>query len=134
MEGIVQFTCKGHPNILGNHKNTFEFTKDKDLSLKGDCIIGVSCDFDSKQLIDFAKENEEFILKLDCNGLTETVRGRINKHFSDEHELVFRLGDFSSERTFGIKSDKSAKMLDKKFVNALKTDDSILLVKLYSKV
>ena len=44
------FTCYGHENITAKHKTTLEFTKDKDLSLKGDCIVGVNADFDINKI------------------------------------------------------------------------------------
>lgn len=39
------FFAYGHPNITAKHKTTFEFTKDSELTLAGDCIIGVKADF-----------------------------------------------------------------------------------------
>ena len=42
----MKFSARGHENIRGVHKTTFEFTKEKELTLKGDCIIGVNADFD----------------------------------------------------------------------------------------
>ena len=36
--------AKGHKNVLSKHKSTFEITKDKELSLSGDCIIGLDID------------------------------------------------------------------------------------------
>ncbi len=39
------FTAWGHENITANHKRTLEFTKDNELSLEGDCILGVSANF-----------------------------------------------------------------------------------------
>jgi len=44
------FTCYGHENITAKHKTTLEFTKDKDLGLEGDCIVGVKADFSLKSL------------------------------------------------------------------------------------
>ena len=49
------FTCYGHENITCKHKTTLEFTKDKDLSLKGDCIVGVKADFSLKGVKEFIK-------------------------------------------------------------------------------
>ena len=43
---IYKFNAYGHPNILGTHKTTFEFTKDNELTLNGDCIVGVKADFE----------------------------------------------------------------------------------------
>lgn len=49
------FTCYGHKNITCRHKTTLEFTKSNELSLKGDCIIGVKADFSLVQLRKFIK-------------------------------------------------------------------------------
>ena len=48
--------AKGHKNVLSKHKSTFEITKDKDLTLSGDCIIGLDID---KSMEDFPKEFKE---------------------------------------------------------------------------
>ena len=50
------FTCYGHNNVISRHKTTLEFTKDEDLSLKGDCIVGVKADFSLQQLKKFIKK------------------------------------------------------------------------------
>ena len=49
------FTCYGHENIASKHKTTLEFTKDKELGLEGDCIVGVKADFSLLQLKKFIK-------------------------------------------------------------------------------
>ncbi|HIP58595.1 MAG TPA: DUF371 domain-containing protein, partial [Archaeoglobus profundus] len=33
-------TAWGHPNITAKHRTTLEITKDEELSIRGDCIIG----------------------------------------------------------------------------------------------
>lgn len=49
------FTCYGHENITCKHKTTLEFTKDSELSLKGDCIVGVKADFSIKEIRRFVE-------------------------------------------------------------------------------
>ena len=44
------FACYGHENITAKHKTTLEFTKSNELSLKGDCIIGIKADFSIKEI------------------------------------------------------------------------------------
>ena len=44
------FTCYGHENIKAKHKTTLEFTKDTEMGLKGDCIVGVNADFSLDKL------------------------------------------------------------------------------------
>ena len=41
----MKFRIYGHKNMLAIHKNTLEFTKDKELTKRGDCIVGVNSDF-----------------------------------------------------------------------------------------
>ena len=36
--------ARGHPNIRATHKTTLEVTKEKELSPRGDCIIGICAD------------------------------------------------------------------------------------------
>ena len=36
---MIRFNIFGHPNILCNHKNTLEFTKQDFVTKKGDCIL-----------------------------------------------------------------------------------------------
>ena len=48
--------AQGHENILGTHKTTLEFTKDKHLTKKGDCIVAVAAD---KALADLSAEFKE---------------------------------------------------------------------------
>ena len=41
----MKFSILGHENILATHKNTLEFTKDDFVTKTGDCIVGISSDF-----------------------------------------------------------------------------------------
>tara|TARA_Y100000031_G_C8111597_1_gene333748 strand:- start:186 stop:716 length:531 start_codon:yes stop_codon:yes gene_type:complete len=52
---VYSFTCYGHENVISKHKTTLEFTKDVDLSLKGDCIVGVKADFQLNKIKEFIK-------------------------------------------------------------------------------
>src|SRR3989338_8528844 len=47
---MYSFTAYGHKNILATHKTTIEFTKDRELSLRGNCILGVNADFNLIEL------------------------------------------------------------------------------------
>ena len=47
---IDKITAFGHPNIVANHKTTLEFTKEKHLSPKGDCIVGINANKSIKEI------------------------------------------------------------------------------------
>ena len=102
------FTARGHRNILANHKSTLEFTKDAQMSLDGDCIVGLSADFDPAELKRLAKQNEELRMRILVGGMVEEIEFKTNKQFSSDRELVLRFSEFNTDRTFGVRADKSA--------------------------
>ena len=111
------FTSFGHPNITAKHKTTIEFTKDKELTLKGDCIIGVNSDFDLEKIKDF-KNKVRIIIKV--NNLKEEINCEINPNFNDKQEIVIRKSDFLSKRTLGINSNKACANLNNELIAKLK--------------
>lgn len=124
---IYKFHAHGHPNILGTHKTTLEFTKDEDVSLRGDCIIGVRADFELSKLKDFirnAKNNEVKItirtMPKKHREIQDTILAQINPDFDDDKELVIRKTDFVSERTFATKANKAAFDLGRDLIGFLK--------------
>ena len=124
------FFAYGHQNVLGTHKTTLEFTKDSDLSLKGDCIIGVKADFDLKkikELIQNAK-NKTITISIETvsapEKINETVTAQINFGFDSNREIVIRKTDFLSQRTLAVMTDKAANDLDRKFIDYLKNSGS----------
>ena len=127
------FTCYGHENITAKHKTTLEFTKDSELSLKGDCIIGVRADFSLVQLKNFIKSlgNNRKItiiieIKNDYKKITEKINGEINPGFNSDKEMVIRKSDFADKRTFAIGADKASFELNVELVNFLKCRNAII--------
>ena len=121
-----QFSARGHKNILGTHKTTLEFTKDKNVSLRGDCIIGVDSDFELERLKEFlanSKDNLVLIrIEAQCGQkkLQDEILAEINRNFSSENEIVIRKTNFLSDRTFATKADKSAEELDRELIESAK--------------
>ncbi len=134
---IYKFNAYGHPNILGTHKTTLEFTKDNELSLKGDCIIGVNADFDLNKIRQFIKKSTNKKITITINPITknkkyqkikETASAELNSNFDSDKELVIRKTDFVSERTFATKADKAAFELNKDLIDFLKEKKSKISV------
>jgi len=119
-----KFHACGHPNILGKHKTTLEFTKDSGLSLKGDCIVGVRADFDLNKLKNFIKKikNNKIMITIETpdKKIKEVIEAELNPEFSDDKEIVIRKTDFVSERTLAIKSNKAAFELKKGLIGYLR--------------
>lgn len=112
------FTAYGHPNITAKHNTTIEFTKDKEVSLDGDCIVGVNADFSLSELEKIKNKKIKIIIKAD--ELEEEINAEINPDFNDDREMVIRKTDFVSKRTFAINADKAAVDLRRELVELLK--------------
>ncbi len=117
------FHAYGHPNILATHVKTLEFTKDKNLTERGDCIIGVNSDFDLNELKKFSKKVKFIVSVIDPQTnetITSEFKTKVNSKFASEHELVLRKSFFESDRTFGYGLNRGANWLDRKIVELLK--------------
>ena len=105
---MYSFTCYGHRNISSSHKNTLEFTKDKDVTKTGHCIVGVDSDFDAGKIKDVIKGGEKLKIVISAKGIKDEITCLVNPEFDDSHEIVIRKFDFSSGRTLGIRCDKAS--------------------------
>ncbi|MAH33332.1 hypothetical protein CL615_02990 [archaeon] len=129
------FNCYGHENVISRHKTTLEFTKGKNLTLNGDCIVGVNADFDLhsiKKFIASVKSNKKIKITIKNNekGLKEEIKAKINPDFDSDREMVIRKSDFISKRTLAINADKSAFELNKKLIEFLKGKENKVVVTL----
>ena len=122
------FFSYGHPNIKSTHKNTFEFTKDKDLTVNGDCIIGVNSNFELNKIKKIIKNKEKIKIKIEVDDLVEEVNCLVNYDFDDDNEIVVRKGRFDSERTLGLSSDKACIDFSRQFVEKLKENGIEIMV------
>ncbi|MCQ2971947.1 MAG: DUF371 domain-containing protein [archaeon] len=136
---IFNIKAKGHKNVLSHHKSTFEITKDENLTLQGDCIVGVSID---KAMGDFpvefkeklANSNTKVIVTLETPNASDKIIGWGHEELTLTHptDIVCRKSTFTCSRTLMIKSDKAACDLNTNLIkdlqNELYMDVSIKLV------
>ena len=124
-----KFYAYSHPNILATHKTTLEFTKDKEVSLKGDCIVGIKADFELRKLKEFIKNSKSNKITITIEAtnskkIKEIISAELNPNFDSNKELVIRKTDFVSERTFAIKANKSSFDLKRDLVSFLREKDN----------
>lgn len=126
-----KFNVKGHENILGTHETTLEFTKDKELTKRGNCIIGVRADFDSEKLKDFVaiNKNKKILVEISSGKENDYFVCFINKEFKSKDQMVFRTSDFISERTLGIKATKSSLELKRSLMDSIAKEGAVVLLK-----
>jgi hypothetical protein len=123
---IFEIQFSGHENIRSNHKKTIEITKESELTVRGDCIIGVnassSC-FDLpeslKEKIRDPKSKVQFSIKVAEHEFVVAGRGHPDLTLTHKEDIVIRKSDFVSPRTLAIKCDKASDLLPREMVQAL---------------
>ncbi|MFO8019321.1 MAG: DUF371 domain-containing protein [Promethearchaeia archaeon] len=116
----------GHKNILCTHPSTIELTKEKDLTLNGDCILGVNatkaCADLNEKLIECIHNGKKLLVQVKCGNLIDSFYGYGHEDLtlSHQHDIVFRTSDFICNRTLLIRCSKSAADIDRKLVRALR--------------
>ncbi len=121
----------GHPNILSLHSRTLEITKDKNLTLNGDCIIGVNArkgcrDLDTRLKEQIQKSNSNIEIEVIVEPFSHIIKGKgdSNLLLSHPHDIVLRKSSFICERTLSIKCDGSSKEIPRKMIDLLKNFDT----------
>ncbi len=126
--------AQGHPHISATHKTTFQVTKDKNISKRADCVIGVNADkamYDLNERVKTALQNDHALVRVIlCVGeLQELVTGWGSSKLTcaNTQDIVARKSDFTSDRTLMIKSDKAAFDLNRRLIERLKRLDDIVI-------
>jgi hypothetical protein len=127
--------ARGHRNVTATHRSTFEVTRDRDISLNGDCIIAVCADRWPAMLSDefrmaATRDDAKITAEIRCAGHCETVQGwgSPKMTFMDDRSMVFRVSDYVCGRTVMINADKAARGLDRGLVNALASGNDAVIV------
>ncbi|MBW2996990.1 HAD-IA family hydrolase [Candidatus Woesearchaeota archaeon] len=128
------FKAKGHKNILASHKSTLEFTKDREMSLDGDCIVGIGADFSLSRLKQLVTDHKNLRMRIKAGKHVEEIDFIANKQFSSSKELVLRFSEFSSDRTFGFRATKSARQLDRKLIERMRDPRQDIIVEIEPQV
>ncbi len=124
MKFEIEFS--GHKNIRSNHKKTIEITKESNLTLHGDCIIGVDA---TSSCADLPQEIKD---KLKIPGTKITFSIRVGKHefvlygkghpdliLSHSKDIVIRKSNFICPRTLAVKCNKASDLLPREMVSLL---------------
>jgi len=121
-------TFSGHKNISATHKTTFEITKSKSLSKRGDCIIGVAADKACADLDlrikDALRRGEVVQLTIRVGDLSFKVRaeGSPQLTLTDEEDIVVRRSTYICPRTLAVKADVAACDIPRDIVNLLRSE------------
>jgi len=118
---------RGHRNIKATHRTTIMFTRDEELTPRGDCIVLVGCD---KSLADFPKGFVELarrreaviVVEIHAANYKETIIGRGDPSltYKSERDIVIRKSSYTCPRTLAINADKAACDISRDMVNFLR--------------
>jgi len=125
---MISFSCSGHPNITSSHQNTFEITKEPDVTPTGHCIIGIKADYDLFKVRKLNRGGKRLRMTLDAAGVQEEVSFIAHPGFLNKDEMVVRKTGFTCKRTLGIRADKASNDFSPGFKKALKDPNSIIKV------
>ena len=128
-------TAYGHANIQATHSSTFEITIDSNLTMKGDCIIGIKASHNAHHLHTYFGDaircpEIRILTHLSAGGITDQIQGFGSPRLTltSPTSLVWRTSEFVDDRTVAIRCDKAAKDLNRRLIESLQISDTELQV------
>ena len=122
----IEIPFKGHENILSLHQKTIEITKDSDLTVNGDCIIGVNSELSCKDLPEKFKNmaknpDSSIIFTIKVGNEKFSIRGKGSEKLTLKHakDIVLRKSAFTCSRTLAINCDKASDDIPRSIVKKL---------------
>ena len=113
--------------MRATHRTTLELTRDNYLTPRGDCIVGIKAD---KGLADLDERVKTLIragghvyLVLKVHDMVEIIEGKGDPRLelSDPNKIIARKSDYIAPNTVMIRANKSARDLNRKLVEALRS-------------
>ena len=121
----------GHENIRSLHQKTIEITTESDLTLNGDCIIGVgaSCGCNDipekmKKLLRSSKTNIIFTIKVKDFSFKVKGRGHDELVLTHPCDIVIRKSSFVCPRTLATNCDKASDSIPRQMIKTLQNPDA----------
>jgi hypothetical protein len=121
----------GHKNIRSLHPKTIEITTESDLTLNGDCVIGVeaSCGCNDipeqmKNLMRSSKSEISFTISVKDISFKVNGRGHEDLILTNPHDIVIRKSSFICPRTLAIHCDLASDSSPRQMIKILQNPDS----------
>jgi len=127
----------GHENIRANHKTTWQITREEDITVKGDCIIGVRATASTNSL---PLELKEFLMKgqklvysicVDDEIVKAESYGDPDLTLDDPIDIVMRKSKFISSRTIAIQSSLTAMKIPRSWLKKLQNPETQIRICFY---
>lgn len=130
--------ARGHPNVSALHRSTLEVTKERELTKRGDCVIGVEADKSISDISEKIKERlkaeirARITILLPDYGLKDEIDGFGSDKllFSHPSDIVVRRSSFVCGRTLMVKASKAAININREIIDLLKDPSTILVLRI----
>jgi hypothetical protein len=116
----------GHKNVRANHPRTIEITTEPDLTLQGDCIIGVGAECGCngipermKRMIRRSDSNIKITIQVNGKSFQIVGKGHEDLVLENPHDIVIRKSNFLCPRTLAISCDKACDEIPRQLVKML---------------
>ena len=133
----IEIPFSGHKNILSLHKKTIEITKDSELTVNGDCIVGTNSTLACVDLPEkFKKKLQnpdttiEFTIVADEHSFSIHGKGSDKLTLKHTNDIVLRKSAFTCSRTIAIKCDKASDDIPRVMIKKLqnpKTNGKLII-------
>jgi len=122
----IEIPFRGHKNILSLHEKTLEITKESDLTINGDCIVGINADLACRDLPEKFKKNvmsddAKITFTIEAGKHSFSIHGNGSKKLTLKHpkDIVLRKSAFVCTRTLAIKCDKASSDMPREMIHVL---------------
>lgn len=131
---VEVFHAFGHPNVRATHHSTLALTKSRDLSVRGDCIIGVgvdkACADVSTSTKRFLRGGNKVLLEFLVGGVRDFLvgYGHPDLTLESEEDVVIRKSRYVCGRTLVVGANKGAVDLSRELVEKLRKGDELVVI------
>ena len=112
----VSFRCRGHAGIAATHDKTLEFTREREITRRATCVLGVASDHDDASLL---RLRGDVAVSVEAGGVRDEFTATLTPFFLGDDSLIFRCGAGLRGRTLGYDASKSAAGVDRALVACL---------------
>ncbi len=125
---VIRF--HGHPEVRATHVRTIEVTRDTELTVNGDCIVGLGAD---RGLVDLPEmfrrrlqAGVQVIFTIDVAGESFSFRAEGDRRLglSNRKDVVIRKSGYVCGRTLAVRSEAAAVDLPRSMVRMLRRTEA----------
>lgn len=124
---MYTFTCRGHIGIRALHATQLAFTKAAHLTA-GDHILGIKATFEPEKVQMLSKGKSQVNVHVSVDNIKDMITASVNPDYRHKEEMIFRTGEFTSDRILGIKSSKGAKQVSRELTTAMANPEAVIVV------